>query len=164
MSQLGFPCRHDYRVQKIAGCAKRARTRCWWTACRACGLHAPVLQHDYPRGRPIVQGAFARELRRLPRRHRPPNMGANLPIIRRGHDDGRYLSVATRRVVQCGRAHWKGVELVQLRAQNYYAIKRPRRLARLLVTTRGTDALAGVALATIQKVTALKSLSCSFAS
>jgi hypothetical protein len=44
-------------------------------------LHAPVLQHDYPRGQPIVQGAFACELRRLPKMASSPHMGAHLPII-----------------------------------------------------------------------------------
>ncbi len=34
---------------------------------------------------------------------------------RRGDDDGRYLSVAARRVVQCGRAHRKCAHRVQLR-------------------------------------------------
>src|SRR5262249_40403685 len=58
--QLGSLCRGGYRVRKIAGCAKQARTPWWGTACRACNLRAPVLPYDYPRGWPVLQGALSK--------------------------------------------------------------------------------------------------------
>ena len=80
---VGLSLSQRYRFRKIAGCAKRARTPWWGTACRACGLRAPVLPHHYPRGWSILQDALlaSRGATGSLRRHCSVGVKPNLPPV-----------------------------------------------------------------------------------